>query len=517
MSSSKSLPLSGGVAVNDRFMPFSDLEANARRVADGLLKLGVGSGDSVALLLRNDIPFLEVSYGAMMIGAYVVPINWHFKADEVLYVILDCGAKVVIGHGDLLSALDEDFPAGVTVIEIVTPSDIVARGASRASRRARDSSILEYYAWIEGQELYAGPTNPPPQSMIYTSGTTGRPKGVRREMPTQEQLDVVAQMRTDVYGLLPGVRSVLAGPLYHAAPNSFGTRSGQIADLFVLMPYFDPINFMQIVDEQKIDTTFMVPTMFIRLLRVPEEVRARYDLSSLKFVVHAGSPCPAEIKKAMIDWLGPVVYEYYGSTESGAVTFINSADALQKPGSVGRAYRNSIVKILDGDGNDLPVGEIGQIYVRLPNYPDFEYHGAPEKRKEVACGELITCGDMGYLDKDGYLFICDRKSDMVISGGVNIYPAEIEAVLIQLPGIKDCAVFGIPDPEFGETLIAFVELLEEGAMDINTLRSDLAKRLADYKIPKQFEIRKNLPREDSGKIFKKRLREPYWIDAGRRI
>ena len=509
--------LSGGVAVNDRFISFEAMDERVKRVAGGLSSLGGTAGDCVALLLRNDTPFLEVSYGAMLLGAYVVPINWHFMADEVLYILDDCAAKVLVAHSDLLVALDAELPKGVAVIEVDTSFDIVARPVADGHRRDKNPKILEYERWIGSQQPYDRPAIPAPQSMIYTSGTTGRPKGVRREVPSPKQIEAVVNMRADVYGLVSGIRALLAGPMYHAAPNSFGTRAGQIADLFVIEPYFDAERFLQIVEAQKIDTTFMVPTMFIRLLRLPEDVRAKYDVSSLKHVIHAGSPCPGDVKKAMIDWLGPIVHEYYGGTESGAVTFITAEESLKKPGSVGRPYGDTIIRIYDDAGKVLPAGEVGHIYVRMPDYPDFTYHNAPEKRKEVGLDGLITCGDMGYLDEDGYLFIRDRKNDMVISGGVNIYPAEIEAVLIQLPGVKDCAVFGIPHPEFGETLIAFIEPLEGVELDIGTVREQMGKQLAGYKVPRRMEIRHNLPREDSGKIFKKHLRAPFWAEAGRQI
>ncbi len=517
MTASQPLALSQGIVINDRFTSFPDLEERVKRLAGGLAALGIKAGDSVAILLRNDTPFLEVTYGAMLLGAYAVPINWHFRTDEVLYILEDCGAKVLVAHSDLLMGLDADLPAGITVIEVDTAEDIVAREVTMARRRALEPAILDYAVWVDAQTPYAGPPSPPPQSMIYTSGTTGRPKGVRRDVPTPEQVAAVARMRSELYGLTPGLRAMLAGPMYHSAPNAFAVRAGQIAELFVIEPYFDPERFLQVVEAHRIDTTFMVPTMFIRLLRLPEEVRARYDVSSLRHVVHAGSPCPVDVKKAMIDWLGPIICEYYGGTESGAVTFITSPESLRKPGSVGKAFGNTILRIYDDAGNVLPAGEIGHIYMRMLDNPDFTYHNAPEKRDEIGRDELITCGDMGYLDEDGYLYISDRKNDMVISGGVNIYPAEIESVLIQLPGVKDCAVFGIPHPEFGESLIAFVEPLDGMELDIAALRQQMAEKLAGYKIPRQIEIRHDLPREDSGKIFKKHLRAPYWEGAGRTI
>jgi len=292
---------------------------------------------------------------------------------------------------------------------------------------------------------------------------------------------------------------------------------GRLGGALVLMPRFEPEEFLRLVEAEKIDTIFMVPTMFIRLTKLPEEVRRKYDTSSLRHVIHAAAPCPADVKRAMIQWWGPVIYEFYGSTESGAVTFANSEDALKKPGTVGKIAPGAELRFLGEDGSVLPQGEIGEIYSRIADAPDFTYHNKPEKRAEIEHDGFITSGDVGYIDEDGYVFICDRKRDMVISGGVNIYPAEIEAALHAVAGVHDCAVFGIPDDEFGEALMAVVEPQPGETLDIAVIRAHLKTSLADYKVPKHMEIMKNLPREDSGKIFKRVLRDPYWQRAGRRI
>ena len=324
-------------------------------------------------------------------------------------------------------------------------------------------------------------------------------------------------MRVLIYGLKPGSRALLPGPLYHSAPNSFGLRAGRLGGALVLMPRFHPEEFLKLVEEQRVDTIFMVPTMFIRLMKLPEQVRAKYDVSSLRHVIHAAAPCPPDIKRAMIEWWGPVIYEFYGSTESGAVTFATSEDALKKPGTVGRISPGAELRFIGDDGRVLSVGEIGEIYSRIATSPDFTYHNKPEKRAEIEREGFITSGDVGYIDADGYVFICDRKRDMVISGGVNIYPAEIEAVLYAVPGVHDCAVFGIPDEEFGEALMAIVEPQAGVSLEVADIRARLKASLADYKVPKHVEIQTQLPREDSGKIFKRRLRDPYWERAGRRI
>lgn len=509
--------LSQGFVSGERRVGKDELEARVRRVAGGLARLGVGQGNCVAILLRNDIAFMEATYGVMMLGAYAVPVNWHAKPEEIDYILNDCGAKALIGHADLLRPLVAAFPPKAAVLWVATPPEVAAAYAIEPARRAPPPATSEYEAWLALQPPYAGPPLPQPQSMIYTSGTTGHPKGVRRKAPTPDQEAALVMLRSVVYGINPGVRTLIPGPLYHSAPNSFAIRAGRLGDVTVLMPRFDPEELLRLIERERIDTMFMVPTMFIRLLKLPAEVRTRYDASSLRHIIHAAAPCPAEVKAAMIAWWGPVIHEFYGATEVGAVTFATSEDALKKPGTVGRVTPGAELRILDEAGNEVPPGALGEVFSRIAGFPDFTYHNLPDKRAEVDRGGLITCGDVGYIDQDGYVFICDRKRDMVISGGVNIYPAEIETVLHALPGVHDCAVFGIPDGEFGETLMAVVEPVAGVTLDPAALRHALAQHLADYKIPKHIELRTGLPREDSGKIFKRRLRDPYWEKAGRRI
>jgi long-chain acyl-CoA synthetase len=261
----------------------------------------------------------------------------------------------------------------------------------------------------------------------------------------------------------------------------------------------------------------MVPTMFVRLLNLPEGVRRRYDVSSLRCIVHAAAPCPIEIKRRMIAWWGPVLLEFYGGTETGPVTACSSAEWLERPGTVGRVVPNAVVKAIAEDGSEAAPGSPGELFMRIADYPDFTYQNRPEDRAAIERQGLITLGDVGYFDEGGYLFLCDRKRDMIISGGVNIYPAEIEAALHHLPGIADCAVFGIPDAEFGETVMAVLQLAEGVEFSAEDVREQLRPHLAGYKIPRRIELSAALPREDSGKIMKRVLRAPYWEGTGRRI
>jgi long-chain acyl-CoA synthetase len=506
-----------GIISGDRKRSFAEVADRVARMAGGFEKLGVAQGDSVCILMRNDIAFIEAAYAAMRLGAYGVPINWHFKPEEINYVLKDSGTSVLVGHADMLHALRGAIPSGVTVLSAPTPPEILANYRIDPDHRATPDFATDLESWLERQQPYDGPTLPQPANMIYTSGTTGNPKGVRRNAPTPQQTAAAERLRAQIYGLKPGVRALLPGPLYHSAPNSFGLRAGRLGGALVLMPRFDPEGFLRLVQDGKIDTLFMVPTMFVRLMKLPEAARRKYDTSSLRHVVHAAAPCPADVKRAMIEWWGPVISEYYGSTESSALTFASSDDALKKPGTVGKILDGVELRFLGDAGEVLPKGEIGEIFSRNLDSPDFTYHNKPEKRLEIERDGFITSGDVGYIDEDGYVFICDRKRDMVISGGVNIYPAEIEAALHGIAGVHDCAVFGIPDDEFGEALMAVVEPQTGVTLDAGSIRAQLKRSLADYKVPKHVEIQAHLPREDSGKIFKRRLRDPYWERAGRRI
>ncbi|MGY3453677.1 acyl-CoA synthetase [Bradyrhizobium sp. USDA 4353] len=506
-----------GIISGDRRRSHPEIADRAARIASGLAQLGVRQGDCVCMLMRNDIAFIEAAYGAMRLGAYGVPVNWHFKPEEIDYILKDSATRVLIGHADLLHQLRGLILAGVTVLSVPTPPEILSNYKISAELLETPDFAIEFEHWLTEQTAYDGPQVPQPQNMIYTSGTTGHPKGVRRAAPTAEQAASAERMRALIYGLKPGSRALLPGPLYHSAPNAFGLRAGRLGGVLVLMPRFEPEAFLELIQAERIDTVFMVPTMFIRLMKLPDEVRRRYDVSSLRHIIHAAAPCPADVKRAMIEWWGPVIYEFYGSTESGAVTFATSEDALKKPGTVGKVSPGAELRFIGEDGRILPQGEVGEIYSRIAGNPDFTYHNKPEKRAEIDRDGFITSGDVGYIDEEGYVFLCDRKRDMVISGGVNIYPAEIEAVLHAVPGVHDCAVFGIPDAEFGEALMAVVEPQPGVTLDTGDIKARLKASLADYKVPRHIEIHGQLPREDSGKIFKRRLRDPYWERAGRQI
>jgi long-chain acyl-CoA synthetase len=334
---------------------------------------------------------------------------------------------------------------------------------------------------------------------------------------SNEQRALAAQLYRGALGIDPRMRALISAPLYHSAPNLYAMQALLNGELLALEPRFDAEATLALIERHRISNLYLVPTMYVRLLRLPPEVRRRYDVSSVRFIASTGSPCAPDVKRAMIDWLGPVITETYASSETGHITFIGSREWLERPGSVGRPLGTGVVKILDDAGRELGPGVIGLIYCRQPAYPDFTYTNNPAARTALERDGLWSVGDMGYLDRDGYLYVADRKSDMVISGGVNIYPAEIEAVLMTLPGVADCAVFGIPDPEFGEGLAAAVQVRDGEALTADEVQSFLRQRIANYKVPRVVSFHATLPREDSGKIFKRLLREPYWAAAGRRI
>ena len=469
-----------------------------------------------------------------MLGAYLVPVNWHGQSAEVRYVLDDCAPKVLIAHRDLLNNVREAVPAGLTVVAVATPDESLRRygagaGAGAAAAGAlpatshstavtstSPAAALEWETWLAQHAPWDRAAPASRSTMIYTSGTTGQPKGVRRQPATPEQTLDIAAMFRHVYGVRPGTRSLVAGPLYHSSPNAFMRQALAQGEVFVMQSRFDPERTLATIERYRITHAVMVPTMFVRLLKLPREVRERYDVSSLEWVTHTAAPCPVEVKKALIDWWGPVVVETYGSTEMGTATVCTSPDWLAHPGSVGRATPGTRFAFYDEQGVLVPEGSIGEIYARVSCYADFTYHHHDAKRREIERDGLISCGDVGYL-KDGFLYLCDRRSDMVISGGVNIYPAEIESALVQAPQVRDCAVFGIPDDDLGEVLIAVIELAPGVVMTVDEVQGFLAPRLAKYKIPKSIEFHAALPREDSGKIFKRRLRDPYWEKAGRQI
>ena len=505
------------------------------RAASALRAAGVGEGDVVAMMMRNGPNVLEVMLATRWIGALWCPINWHFKTDEVQYILSDSGAKVFIADADLLGGLH-----GLKLNGIVTfvdrRGDVSAwqagthqeAGSEAQSKRLSDvqssgqavaglANLPNWSAWRDATPRPALAASALRGAMFYTSGTTGRPKGIRRAASTPEQAARGLEILRHVLGFEPNMRALVSAPMYHSAPNSYAIgASMENAHLFI-EGRFDAENTLRLIEQHRITHAYLVPTMYVRMLKLPEPVRKRYDLSSMRFVSSTGSPCAPDVKRAMIEWWGPVIHEAYGASELGYMTRLDSHEALRKPGSAGKPLPGVQLAILDEQGQPVPQGNAGLIYVHQPAYADFSYIGNDAARQKMERAGLKTLGDIGYIDEDGFLFIVDRSADMVISGGVNIYPVEIEAVLQMLPGVADCAVFGIPDAEFGEALAAVVQLSDGATLSADDVQAFLKSRLATFKVPKVVSFHAQMPREDTGKIFKRKLREPYWAGADRRI
>ena len=497
----------GRLIIGERVIPFDSIHRDARHLASGLVAAGFTRGATLAIMLRNDEAFFTATVAAALIDATATPVNWHFTADEVAYLLSDSQAKAWIVHADLWRKIGADIPqevlAGITVLVVETPPEIAQAYGIEGENRTVPEGMTDWRDWLGSFPEWDGPPPQPGYATIYTSGTTGRPKGVKR-------VGVVGVASKGNYGaFVKGARVLMVAPMYHSAPNRNAISSFFTGGDIVLQTRFDAEGMLALIERFRITHMFIVPTMMVRLQKLPADVRARYDMSSLKHVVHAGAHCPAEVKRAMIEWWGPVIYEFYGGTETGAVTYCTSAEALEKPGTVGCAVADASIRIIDENGQDCPTGAAGEIYVRLHTLPDFTYQGLPEERLKVEHEGLITCGDVGHLDADGYLFLTDRKKDMVISGGVNIYPAQVEAVMLRHPAILDCAVFGLPDADMGEKVVAAILLAPDHTLTLIELKDALDGQIATYMIPREIFIMDSLPRDPSGKMYKRKLRDQF--------
>ena len=507
---------------SSRCVKRDDFELRAKQLAAVLHKRGIGENDTVAILMRNDPRYFEVIQACRYIGAYYVPLNWHSVFTDIEHIVLDAKAKILIAHSDLLNAFSDNTFADLPVTLFKTPLEIQESfSLSDALCQLNEDSKLNTAKSMQENDLeelialslpIESACKPFRGMFAYTSGSTGRPKGIKRKIDDSEadKYTVYQALSLSLMQLEPGNSFLIAAPLYHSAPNTLTICSlaANNVDIFIEVK-FDAESFLHSIQTHKISHIYIVPTMMIRLLKLPIEVRKQYDVSSLRYALSTGSACPSDVKSAMIDWFGPIFYESYGASEIGFMTLISSAEAQLKPGSVGKVVAGGSIKILSDSKEEMPVGESGLIYVDLPMFGEFSYTNADNSNDDVAFESYISVGDIGYLDNDDYLFINDRKKDMIISGGVNIFPLEIESVLINMEQIVDCAIIGVPHPEFGEMVVAAVQCRPQQTVTLEQVKDFLEGKLAHYKFPRKIDLHAFLPREDSGKIFKQRLREPY--------
>ncbi len=493
---------------------WSVLNDNTNRLIHQLRADGINTGDVIAIFAGNCREYFEVLMAATHAGLLCVPVNWHFTADELAYVMTDSGAKVCFVEDRFVDiardARDNHGMSGLKrIVQIRGPH---TEFTQYANWRAQGSA-----AEPDGQGS-GGP-------MFYTSGTTGRPKGVRSS--NQKPGGPLAMMEMMGAGLSVMLNipadgtTLLCGPVYHSAQWAFSFLPLIAGSQVVMRHKFDPAETLKLIDAHKVTNVHLVPTQFHRLLRLSEKDRSTYQGESLQVVWHGAAPCPNEVKRQMIDWWGPVVREYYGSTEGSIVSIATAEDWMQRPGTVGKPSALVEITIRGEDGSVLPAGQHGQIYVKNRMGTDFEYHNAPEKTKAAHLEPgVFTFGDIGYFDIDGYLYLSDRKIDMIISGGVNIYPAEIEGVLAMHPAVQDAAVFGIPNEEFGEEVKAAVTLTA-GNLAGDALAEELMQwvrsKLAGYKTPRSIDFETEMPRHETGKLYKRLLRDRYWQNSERKI
>ncbi len=479
---------------------FDKLNRRVNQCARRLRVSGIGAGDGVALLSPNRPEFAETFFACQRIGVRLTPVNWHLTPEEVAYVVQDSGAKALIADSSLSEAANRARTASPSLdLSVAIGDPIEGFREYEQSLADQDDSDID--------EPLLGDT------MLYTSGTTGRPKGVRRAMPEPTKAVEGMKLLSAVFGFDPdGLDTALAtGPLYHSGPIHLCLSIPVNAGIpTILMEKWHPEEMLRLVAEHRVSHSYCVPTMFNRLLALPRETRDNYDVSSLRFIIHGAAPCPVEDKRAIIAWFGPIVTEIYAATE-GMGTLVTSPEWLKKPGTVGKPAPGA-VRIADERGQEIPCGELGTVFLKPIAGGEFEYWGAPDKTKDAMRNGYFTVGDMGYLDRDGYLFLTGRSAEVIISGGSNIYPAEIDATLLSHPAVSDAAAFGAADPDWGEVVHAAV-VAADRTQPTATLAAELIKHYAEtlptYKQPREIRFIDEIPRSDAGKIIRRKLREEF--------
>jgi long-chain acyl-CoA synthetase len=498
------VPDEPALVIGDRTRTWASLNARANQLARLFRASGLGVGEAVALLGHNAFEFVETWAACMRAGLRLTPVNWHQSPDVVSYIVENCDAKALVASGRFAAAASLAGQSPHLVRRL-------AYGGAIEGFEDFDSALAEH----EPVDL----TDPEVGAyMLYTSGTTGRPKGVYRPVrPTVSQLTNKILETAD---FRPGDKALVTGPLYHAAPLSLNLVTPLNAGVAcILMDKWDAEETLRLIERHRVTHTHMVPTMFHRMLQLPEATRRRYDVSSVRWILHGAAPCPPHVKQAIIDWFGPVVFEYYSSTEGGGV-FIDTRDWLRKPGSVGRPVEGVAIKLLDADGNEVGPNELGTVYIKAPATGRFSYYKDPAKTASSYRGDHYTLGDMGYLDAEGFLFLTGRSAELIISGGVNIYPVEIDEALIQHEAVADAAAVGVPNEDWGEEIKAVVELKPGYAANEATRESILAfarDRLPGFQRPRTVDFVDALPRSAAGKVLRQQVRDGYWKNRKSRI
>ncbi len=501
------------MATTGQVITYAELDAEANRLSRVLRSAGLQPGDHVALCLENHPRFLSIIWGAHYAGLYYTAMSSRLTTEEMAYIIEDCGAQAFVTSAhkaDQAGELVDQMPA--VKVRLMLDGTIDGFDPYEATIGTQPPTPLDEER-VEGQD------------MLYSSGTTGRPKGVKVPLPGAplgEAADSVTALSQMLFGETDQTVYLSPAPLYHAAPLRFCRAAHRSGATVVVMEHFDPEQYLALIERYKVTFSQVVPTMFIRLLKLPEATRAAYDTSSLEAVVHAAAPCPATVKAQMIEWWGPIIHEYYAGTEGNGFVYTNSTDWLAHRGSVGKALVGTL-HIVGDDGEEVPQGESGTVYFEGEAAATFEYHNDAEKTKDSRDPKgrgWSTLGDVGYLDEDGFLYLTDRKAYMIITGGVNVYPQEAENVLAMHPQVNDVAVFGVPNEDFGEEVKAVVEpasMADAGPELERALIAYCKEHLADVKCPRSIDFRSELPRHPTGKLYKRLLKDEYWADAGRTI
>ena len=497
------------MAGSGEVVTYRELDERSNRLARLWRDRGLSVGDHVAIFSENQARYFEVMWAALRSGLYVTTINSYLSAEEVAYILEDSGSRSLVTTTNKAEVAAEALSdaRGVEIPLLIGDADV------------RFESYLDATAAMPSAPLDEEPAG---EMMLYSSGTTGRPKGIKRAMSGGSIEDgmLISALLGGVFGMSADSIYLSPAPLYHSAPIGFNLGVQSLGGTSVVMEKFDPADALRAIEQYSATHSQWVPTMFIRMLKLPEDQRSGHDLSSMQVAVHAAAPCPVEVKKQMMDWWGPVLWEYYAGTELNGFCLVKPDEWLERPGTVGKPLIGEI-HIVDEEGNDAPAGEPGTVY--FGGGPEYEYHNAPDKTegaKDPGGHGWTTLGDVGYLDEDGWLFLTDRKAFMIISGGVNIYPQEIEDCLVMHPKVADVAVFGIPDDEMGESVMAAVQPAEgiEADADLEAeIRTFAREHIAHYKCPKHIEFLDELPRLPTGKLYKRKLRDQYWSDRGARI